>query len=174
MAQRLRRQRVTVIDDSPELLALFGDVLRADGVDVSLFNGSATVSDLEQSAPDLIIVDLHLAAEGLAGIDIVRLCRSHRALRSVPIIVCSAAIDELQQHEEELSRTAHLFVLAKPFSMTELESCLDEALGTTNATALDSAPARVRDVGVPLVPAPVLGQLRHLVQSPAENRNSRK
>jgi hypothetical protein len=37
VVEGLGRRRVTVIDDSPELLALFGDLLRYEGVEISLF-----------------------------------------------------------------------------------------------------------------------------------------
>jgi hypothetical protein len=43
--------------------------------------------------------------------------------------VCSAAIDEIRDHEEELTRMPGLFVLPKPFSLEDLESCVAEALG---------------------------------------------
>lgn len=127
MAQRQRR--ITVLDDSPELLGLFGDVLRFDGVEISLFDGSATLQDIEGSAPDLLVMELLLAAEGLSGLDLIRLVRSHRRLRHVPIIVCSGAIDQIRQHDGELRQTPGLFVLTKPFSLEELESCVGEALG---------------------------------------------
>lgn len=121
-------RRITVIDDSPELLGLFGDVLRADGVELSLLDESATIQDVAASAPGLLVIDLLLGDDGLSGMDMVRLVRSHRELREVPIIVCSAALHEIREHDEELSRTSAIFVLAKPFSLEELESRVREAL----------------------------------------------
>ena len=129
MADGLRRRRVTVVDDSPELLALFGDLLRFDGVEMSLLNGSTTLQDIEESIPDLLVIDLRLGGESLAGWDIIRLVRAHRELRNVPIIVCSAAIDEIGEHRDEFSRTPDLYLLPKPFSLDELESCVGKALG---------------------------------------------
>lgn len=129
MAERLVQRRLTVVDDSPELLALFGDVLRFDGVEIALFDGTVTIQDIEQSVPDLVVIDLRLGADSLAGLDIIRRLRSHRELRHVPVIVCSAAHDAISEHDEELSRIPDLSVLPKPFSLDELQSCVDEALG---------------------------------------------
>jgi CheY-like chemotaxis protein len=41
---QVSQHRLTVVDDSPELLAVFGDALRFDGVSVTLFDGSARIS----------------------------------------------------------------------------------------------------------------------------------
>lgn len=130
MADGQRGHRVTVLDDSPELLELFGDILRFDGVEASLFSASATLSEIEASAPDVLVMDLRLAPDRLSGMEMIRLIRAHRALSGVPIIVCSAVIEDMRQHEDALSRIPRCFVLGKPFSLDELESCLSEALGT--------------------------------------------
>jgi CheY-like chemotaxis protein len=120
--------RLTVVDDSPELLALFGDALRADGVELALFDGAVTIHEIEQSRPHLLVMDLLLGVDNLTGLEMIRLLRAHRTLRHVPIIVCSAAVDAIRNHEDELSRTANLFVLPKPFSLDDLEMCVGEAL----------------------------------------------
>ncbi len=120
-----RQRRIAVIDDSPEVLGLFTDALRVDGGELCLFYGSATLQDIESCRPDLLVLDLRLARGGLSGMEIIRLVRSHRQLRLVPIIVCTAAVDG---HAREVSLVPRLFVLAKPFSLEALESCVDTAL----------------------------------------------
>ncbi len=134
MAQEHAHRRVTVVDDSPELLALFGDALRRDGVAISLFDEQATVQDLSGSEPDLLVIDLRLG-EHRSGMEMIRLIRSHRDLRHVPVIVCSAALDEISRHEDEMSRIPRLTVLRKPFSLEELESCVARALAQWAAAA---------------------------------------
>jgi CheY-like chemotaxis protein len=126
---QVSQHRLTVVDDSPELLAVFGDALRFDGVSVTLFDGSARISDVVDSAPDLLVIDLRLGSDRLTGLEMIRLIRAHRELRRVPIIVCSAALDEIRAYEDELTRIAAVFILPKPFSLAELESCVGEALG---------------------------------------------
>jgi CheY-like chemotaxis protein len=142
--------RLTVVDDSPELLALFGDALRSLGVSVALFDELATLQDLEESAPDLLVIDLRLSPGSLTGIEMIRLLRAHRHLQRVPTIVCSAALDDVRQHQEELNRMPALFVLPKPFSLEDLESCVGEALGYR-----DEVPPRP-----PLLPAAPLAGVR--------------
>jgi len=129
------QRRVTVIDDSPELLALFGDLLRHRGVEITLFEASATLLEIEESAPDLLVIDLRLGSESLAGMEIIRLVRAHREMKEVPIIVCSAALDELARLNGSLSQIPDLFVLPKPFSLDELEACVTDALGEQFAAA---------------------------------------
>lgn len=123
-----RRRRVTVVDDSPDIRDLLGDVLGHAGLDVSLLEGATTIDAISQSAPDLLVVDWRFAAGGLTGLEIIRQARSHPALRGVPIVVCSAAPDEVREHDEELSRMPQLSTLNKPFSLEELETCVSEAL----------------------------------------------
>jgi two-component system, OmpR family, response regulator MtrA len=123
------RPRVTVLDDSPELAELLGDVLRSDGLDVSLLDGETNLQDIEDSAPDLLVLDWRLAASELTGLDIIRQARSQPALRAVPIIVCSAALDEVAAHADELEVTPRVSVLPKPFSLEELEASVQQALG---------------------------------------------
>lgn len=137
MTDGLRPRRVTVVDDSPDLLALFGDALRFDGVELALFDGSATLQDIEASTPDLLVVDLRLGTESLTGMEIIRLARAHRQLRHVPIVVCSAAVDQLVTLEPELSEIPNLFVLPKPFSLGELDACVGEALARRVGAATD-------------------------------------
>ncbi len=122
--------RVTLIDDSAELLAVVGEVLRDDGVDVTLFDRGATLGDIAESTADLLVVDLTLGTESLPGWDIVESIRSHAGMRDTPIIVCSAALDRVQQHQEEIDRDTRTYLLLKPFSIDDLESVLTRALGT--------------------------------------------
>jgi CheY-like chemotaxis protein len=134
------QRRVTVVGDSPELLDLFGDALRFEGVALALFDGTATLQAIEESVPDLLVIDLRLGAGSLTGLEVVRLVRSHRQLRRVPIIVCSAAFDEIRQHEGELTGMPALFVLPLPFSLDDLESCVREALGDRVEASLRMPP----------------------------------
>lgn len=138
MAERVRQRRLTVVDDSPELLALFGEVFRSDGMEIMLFDGAVTIRDIEGSRPDLVVLDMRLGNDGVAGLELVRSLRAHRDLRNVPIIVCSAAMDTLVDHADELAGSPDVFVLSKPFSLDELESCVEEALSRSRGAPLAS------------------------------------
>jgi CheY-like chemotaxis protein len=129
MADGVRHRRLTVVDDSPDVLDVLGEALRFDGAEVALFDGSVTLQDIEESVPELLVIDLRLSGHGLTGLELIRRLRSHRELRRVPVIVCSAAHDVISELDDELSRIPHLSVLPKPFSLDDLESCVQEALG---------------------------------------------
>lgn len=122
------RPRVTVLDDSPELSELLGEVLRSDGLDVSLLDGETNLQDIEDSAPDLLVIDWRLATSDLTGLGIIRQARSRLALRTVPVIVCSAAPDEVAAHADEFVGS-RVSLLPKPFSLEELELSVQQALG---------------------------------------------
>ncbi len=130
------RRRVTVVDDSPELLALLGEALRFDGVEVSLFDGTATLDGIEDSDPDLLMIDVRLGSANLHGLDVIRLVRRHERLGDIPIIVCSAAQEQLRQHEQELKEIPNLSILAKPFGLGDLESTVEAALGRPAGTVV--------------------------------------
>jgi DNA-binding response OmpR family regulator len=127
--------RIAVVDDSPELLALMGDALGFDGAEIALLGSDTTVDDIVATVPDLLVLDLRFGADGFVGLDIIRRARLHLDLRHVPIIVCSAALDALIEHEAELSATPNLSILPKPFSLTDLEACVGEALAGRRRTA---------------------------------------
>jgi two-component system CheB/CheR fusion protein len=125
---RVEGLRLTVVDDSPEMLALLDEALRFDGAEIALFDGGVTLADIEQSSPDLLVIDLRLGADGHSGLDLIRKVRSHGRLGHVSIVVCSAAVDALAEHAEELDAVGALSILQKPFSLDQLESCVAEAL----------------------------------------------
>ena len=130
MQREPQRRRVTVIEDSPGLLELLGDVLRFDGLDVSLLDGETTLDDIQASQPELLVIDWRLSTNDLTGLDIIRHARSEPALRDVPIIVCSGAPDEVGAHEDELAGTPQVSMLPKPFSLDELEASVRQALSS--------------------------------------------
>lgn len=138
VAKQIRQRRLTIVDDSPEVLAVLEDALRTDGAKVAMFDRDVTLQDIQASDPDLLVIDLRLGAENLRGLQIIRRVRSHPALRHVPIIVCSAALDAITRHEDELRGIADLFVLAKPFSLDDLEARVKEALGEPREAPLAS------------------------------------
>ena len=128
-AHREWHRRLTVIDDSPAMLELLGDVLRAEGTEIRLLGSDATLQDLEGPVPDLLMIDLRLGGERLRGLDLIRDVRSQPPLRCVPIVVCSASLDAIARHADELQAIPRLRVLPKPFTLDDLESCVEEALG---------------------------------------------
>ena len=73
--------KVLIIEDDPDLLALMGAAFRDSGADVFLArNGQVGMELFEAAEPDLVITDIVMPAkEGVSVIvDIARACRTCR------------------------------------------------------------------------------------------------
>jgi DNA-binding response OmpR family regulator len=124
---------IVVINDSAELLALVGEVLREDeGYAVTTLRSEETTArDVLGARPALVIIDLLLpaTAEGLSGWELLEELLDDSALVNVPFVVTSAAVDALREREPALQRRENLVVLLKPFSVRELTAVVDRLLG---------------------------------------------
>ncbi len=107
-------RRVLVVDDEPSLTRSIAYTLRKDGYEVLTAADGLSALDLaRESQPSLIVLDIMLP-----GIDGLEVCRRIRKISSVPILMLSARI-------EEIDKLIGLEVgaddyLTKPFSMREL------------------------------------------------------
>ncbi len=123
------RPRISVINDNPDFLDLMSAILDEDaGYEVTLVKGeTASITEIADSKPDLLIVDLLLG--GASGWEIVALSRAHPQLADVPIIICSADVIALRDREDEMKQIADLHVLAKPFGIDELTKLVERIIG---------------------------------------------
>jgi two-component system, OmpR family, response regulator len=109
-----RSDHVLVVDDDAEIRRLLGEYLERNGFRVSLAtDGKEMRRRLEQSRPDIVVLDLMLPGD--SGLT---LCRDLRAGSSLPVIMLTA-------RAEEVDRVVGLEMgaddyLAKPFSPREL------------------------------------------------------
>jgi len=113
---------VLVINDTPEILDLFRELLGEAGYRVSTerFTGEADrlLTAVKELKPDLVILDYIIGGEGL-GWQLLQLLKMDRATRTIPVIVCTAAVrqvEELRPHLEELG----VGVVLKPFDIDHL------------------------------------------------------
>ncbi|MGH2429284.1 MAG: PAS domain-containing protein [Candidatus Limnocylindria bacterium] len=137
------RARVTVVNDSQDFLQLMHDLL-ADRYDVTLFTGEEIATEqLLASRPDILLVDMRLLPGQLSGWDIVILARAHRALRRVPVIICSADMDEIRTRQTAIDRMEGVQVLVKPFDVEILEQAIHDLLA--DAPIGDRQPALAVD-----------------------------
>lgn len=130
---RSRRQRITVVNDSPDFLELMAAILDEDaGYDVTLFDGEHTsIEEIAASNPDLLIVDLLIGAA--SGWEIVALSRADERLSGCPIIVCSADVTSLREKAEELARVGSVHILEKPFTLDEITDTVARLVGRADA-----------------------------------------
>lgn len=116
---------VLVVDDDAEIRKLLGDYLERNGYRVSLAtDGRDMRRALESSRPDLVVLDVMLPGEdGLA------LCRDLRTRSSLPVIMLTARVDEVDRIIGlEMGADDYL---SKPFSPRELLARIKNVLRRT-------------------------------------------
>jgi two-component system KDP operon response regulator KdpE len=133
--------RILVVDDEPAIRRTLRANLAARGYDVTAVEtGEEALRLAGVRMPDLLILDLMLP--GISGLEV---CRSLRALSSVPILVLSARGEE-RTKVQALDLGADDY-LTKPFGMDEL---------LARVRALLRRPVAPVDVVAPLQVGPLL------------------
>lgn len=119
--------RVTVVNDNEAFLELVRDILEDDRYDVTTIDGDRpdALVRIKASRPDVLMIDLRFGAEGLHGWDIAMEVRRDESLSGLPVLVCSADLEALNQIAGRLSETQSVETLTKPFSVDELTETLD-------------------------------------------------
>jgi len=137
MARRLLRREedivsnqplIAVIDDEDSFLELMEAVLEEEGYRVVVGNvPDDALTLIQQTHPALVVLDLNFRMSGMQGITILKAMRDDTALTDIPVIVCSAATDKLEQHQDEFDAlSAH--TLKKPFDLTDLLTLVAQLL----------------------------------------------
>ncbi len=116
---------VAVVDDSSEFQQLAKVMFSYLGIDnVKQWNSSAeALSGLLQSPPDIVLLDVMMA--GMTGLDVWMQLRTHPNTMALPVIVCTAAVNRIVEHEQRLERDEHTLLLPKPFTLDDLRHSLD-------------------------------------------------
>lgn len=125
-AGKERQRHVLVINDTPEILDLFRELLGEAGYRVTLdrftVEADRLLRQVKDAKPDLVILDLIFGDEG-QGWQFLQLLKMDRATRAIPVVVCTAAVrqvQELQPHLDEMGVT----VVLKPFDIDHLLAVL--------------------------------------------------
>lgn len=84
---------ILVVEDEPKLAALLADYLRAAGLlPVTVHDGAGALPAFAQHRPALVLLDLNLP-----GLDGVSVCRALRATSTVPVVMMTARVDEVDR-----------------------------------------------------------------------------
>ena len=84
-------KHILIIEDEPKLAALLADYLKQSGFKTDIIDdGLQVIEWVKAQSPDLLLLDLMLP--GRDGID---LCREIRTFSSVPIIMATARVEEI-------------------------------------------------------------------------------
>jgi DNA-binding response OmpR family regulator len=106
---------VVVVNDSPDLLELAEILLRDEDFDVKVtLTGSRALELIRTTMPDVIVLDIRLP--DVSGWDILQALTLDPRTASIPVLVCSAAVQELRELEPQLA-TMGIDVLIKPFAI---------------------------------------------------------
>ena len=135
MALSPGRARVAIINDDTAFLDLMHELLEVEEnyevlVCKEWDNAYQFVKDQQ---PDLIIQDIRIGGEE-KGWTILNLLTLDPKTRPTPIIVCSAAIQSLHEHQEWLSRYG-IKALPKPFDLDVLLATIEQVLAEHRKSA---------------------------------------
>jgi DNA-binding response OmpR family regulator len=119
---------ILLVDDEQSVQKLLSSALRKDGYEVvCAFDGRQALDRLRDRAFDLLVLDLMLPE-----IDGFEVCRQVRATSSVPIIMLTARVEEIDKVLGlELGADDYI---TKPFSMREFRSRVKAVLRRSQLT----------------------------------------
>lgn len=128
--------RIMVINDTTDILELFRAILESEGYEVMLYSYAIQdIIEVERIMPDLLIVDVIFGSEKL-GWQMLDKLKMNRATASIPVIVCTAALNAVREMEGYLMSQGVIVVL-KPFEIDVFLSAVKIALESRkNITAL--------------------------------------
>jgi CheY-like chemotaxis protein len=85
--------RILVVNDTQEILELFRMILEGEAYEVILSGFPIQrIQDVEEINPDLIILDFVFGDQKI-GWQMLQMLKMHRSTESIPVIVCTAALD---------------------------------------------------------------------------------
>ena len=120
------RKDILVIDDSPLILSMLGDMLELLGFRATRASSGQQGCELLAAGPfDLVITDLNMP--GMDGVEFARRARQLENGRSVPIMMLSGDGDQSRIDEARASGVS--VFLAKPFRGSELKASLSSLFG---------------------------------------------
>jgi DNA-binding response OmpR family regulator len=103
-----------IADDDPGIIDAVEMLLEFEGFDVSTTVDGATVLDMKEELPDLLLLDIWMSGED--GRDICKKLKADQKTRNIPVIMISASRDI---KDSAISAGADDF-LAKPFDIYDL------------------------------------------------------
>lgn len=120
-------RHILVVNDTEEIIELFRDILEGMGHRVTATSfAPQNLSDIVEINPDLVIMDLMLGGEKY-GWQLAQKMRMARETEAIPILICTAASDQIREQAGWLTAQA-IKVVLKPFGIEDLERAVSKAL----------------------------------------------
>ena len=124
---------IGIVEDEPALASLLQDYLHNEGFEtITWDNGSEALDALTAELPDLLLLDLMIP-----GVDGLSICREIRKVSSMPVIMVTARIDEIDRLLGlEIGADDYI---CKPFSPREVVARVKAVLRRTQSETNDIA-----------------------------------
>ncbi len=110
------KKTILIVDDEADILRVSSIRLERSGYEVfQAADGPEALELARQAMPDLILLDVLLPT--LDGTEVTRTLKRDAALKHIPVILFSAAVEDLAKRALESGADGYLF---KPFGTGEL------------------------------------------------------
>lgn len=108
---------ILLVDDEPNIVLSLEFLMKRAGYTVrTAIDGEAAIRSIEQSPPDLILLDVNMARRD--GFEVCQLIRANPAWRDIPVIMLTAKGRDVER-EKGLALGADDYI-TKPFSTQEV------------------------------------------------------
>lgn len=121
------KRKVFIVEDDKEVRKVIGIALEETGLleTSSHENAIEAINFLKESkmVPDLVVLDIMMPL--LNGIDFCKAMQKHKRLKNVPVVFCSACVEESMPNLEMVEYAAYV---TKPLKIKQLEEAVLNAL----------------------------------------------
>ena len=124
------KQKIMIVDDTPQNLKLLGNMLREEGYQVYSFpKGEFALKAAERKIPDLILLDINMP--GMNGYEVCAKLKENPVLREIPVIFLSA----LNEAEDKVKafHSGGVDYITKPFQLEEVTARIRTHLALRDA-----------------------------------------
>jgi len=125
------QQRVMIVDDDPDALALMENILSDDGFElIKVSNATEVGLKAAQMGPDLILLDFLMPE--INGFEVCKALRDNELTRSIPIMAVTCLSKE--QDIERIFECGADEYLAKPFRVEQILEKVRDLIGRGRAS----------------------------------------
>jgi CheY-like chemotaxis protein len=131
---------IAVVNDDPDFLDLLTQLLELEGYGAFIVHEApGAYEQLKQARPDAVVLDIRIGGDD-DGWQIAECLTLDPDTNSIPIILCSAAVDDLQHRKSWLQKHG-IGAVAKPFDLDDMLGAIREGLsGGVPMVGLDTGP----------------------------------
>jgi len=131
LSQRLKKEKILVVDDETDMLVFLSNVIETGGFESILaINGTEGLKAALQESPDLIIVDVMMPKED--GLQMYRNLKYNEKLKHIPVIMISSINRDTFFHYQKMKNVLPGKELPRPEAYLEKPPEAEELIGLIN------------------------------------------